>query len=111
MSSSLVKISLLQTATVIFNVIFVGLSLKLRFGSGSHFPILATYVRDYGIILLLIPFTWAVWGVVKINRPKPGVGDASWVFLTGVGLLVALAAFGFLSFISVWTYKSLVLVE
>src|SRR6185295_12188563 len=46
MSASLVRIALLQFVTVIVSVFIAGSALKMRFGSGSHYPFLATYVRD-----------------------------------------------------------------
>ena len=108
MSAALVRIALLQFITVILSVLLAGFTLKVRFGSGSHFPILATYTRDYGIWLLLIPFAWGVWGALENNRPKAGLGDAGSVFLIGVLLLIALAFFGFFSFMSACSHNSLI---
>ena len=108
MSAALIRIALLQIITVVLSVLLVGFTLKVRFGSGSHFPILATYTRDYGVWLLLLPLFWGVSGVLENNRPKAGLGDAGLVFFTGVALLVALAFFGFISFISACSHNSLI---
>ena len=108
MSASLVRIALLQFVTVIVSVFIAGSALKMRFGSGSHYPFLATYVRDYGIVLLLLPFAWGVWGAVESNRPKTGLGEVGGVFATGVALLVALIVFGLVSFISAISYGTVI---
>ena len=110
MSAQLVRIVLLQIVTIFFGIVFTGFALKVRFGSGSHFPILATYTRDYGVWLLLVPLAWGVWGVRESNNPKPGMGDAGKVFLLGLTLWVLLGIFGFLSFMSACTHNSLILV-
>ena len=83
--------------TVFFVIIFVGLLLRMRFGSGSHFPCLATNVRDYGFLLLVIPVLWASWGAWENNRPKVGLGDTGKIMLSGILVWVGLLAFGFVA--------------
>ena len=97
MSAQLVRIVLLQVVTIIFTVVIVGFMLKVRFGSGSHYPILATYTRDYGVLLLLLPVIWGVWGLRENNNQKPDLGDTGTVLFTGVMLWVALLVFGYVS--------------
>lgn len=110
MSSALVRIALLQFVVVIVSVLLVGFTLKLRFGSGSHFPILATYLRDYGIVLLLAPTAWGIWGALRCNRPLAGTGDAGFVLACGMVLLGLLVVVGFLGFISATSFRSLIMV-
>jgi hypothetical protein len=100
MSAALVRLALLQFVTLVLSVLFAGVALKAHYGSGSHLPLLATYVRDYGVILLLVPFAWAVWGALETNRPRAGAGDAAPVFATGVVLYVGIA------YLAVSTYTS-----
>ena len=100
----------MQFIVVILSVLLAGITLKIRFGSGSHFPILATYVRDYGIFLLALPAGWGIWGAIRNNRPLAGAGDAGLVFTSGVVLLGVLAVFGFLAFMSACTINSLITV-
>lgn len=108
---SFIRIALLQFVTVIASVLLTGFVLRVRFGSGFHHPLFATYVRDYGVLLLLFPFIWAVWGMVATNSPKPGLGDVGSVIQSGLVLLIALVAFGFFSFISACTHNSLIQVR
>ena len=109
MSAALVRLALFQFVAVILTVLLAGFTLKIRFGSGTHFPILATYARDYGVLLLLIPSIWTVWGAIELNRPLAGTGGGGRVFLSGIVLLGFLVCFGFLSFISASSYRSLLI--
>src|SRR5687767_6258271 len=110
MSFAIVRLALLQFVVVVLSVLLVGFTLKARFGSGSHFPILATYVRDYGIFLLLLPTAWGVWGALRSNRPLAGAGDAGLVFVSGIVLFAFLVCLGFFAFISASSYRSLIMV-
>ncbi len=109
MSAALIRLALFQFMAVILTILLAGFTLKARFGSGSQLPILATYVRDYGIFLLLVPAAWAIWGAIELNRPLAGTGDGGSVFLSGVVLLGLLACFGFASLISASSFRSLVI--
>lgn len=109
MSNALARLALLQFIAVILSVLLAGTLLKVRFGSGSHFPILATNVRDYGIFLLLVPTVWGTWGALRVHRPRAGSGDAGTVFLTGIILFGLLVCVGLFSFTSVVLYRSVIL--
>lgn len=109
MSAALVRLALLQFVVVVCSVIACGLTLRMRFGSGSHLPLMATYVRDYGLALLLIPTVWGIWGIIRSNRPLAGAGDADVVVGSGIGLLILLTFFGLIAWMSAVTYHSLVI--
>ena len=107
MAAHLVRIVLLQIVTIVLSILITGFALKLRFGSGSHFPILATYTRDYGVWLMVLPLVWGVWGARENNNPKAEMGNTGTVFFLGFTLWVILGVFGFLSFMSACTHNSL----
>ena len=109
LSAALVRLAFLQFLVVMCLVVVSGLLLKSRFGSGSHFPILATYVRDYGMALLLVPTIWGVWGIFQSHRPLAGAGDVDIVVASGIALLVLLVLFCIPVWLSATTYHSLII--
>lgn len=111
MRAAIVRIALLQMVTVFIVIVFAGLFLRMRFGSGSHFPCLATHVRDRGFLLLFIPFVWVVWGVWENNSPKVGLGNTGKVMLTGILVWVGLLVFGFVAVGTIPTFPILVVSE
>jgi hypothetical protein len=70
---------------------------------------LATPVRDYGLLLLLAPTVWGIWGIIRSNRPLAGAGDADVVVGSGIGMLILLVVFGFMAWMSAVTYHSLII--
>ena len=108
MSSALVRLALLQFVTVIYCILVVGLIVKTRFGSPAP-AFFASYLRDYGVLLLLLPTTWCVWGALHTHRPRADSGDAGIVFLSGIILFAALVFVAFVGTISASSYRSLVM--
>jgi hypothetical protein len=94
MTSGLIRLALLQFVTVVYCILVVGLVVKARFGSSAP-PIFASYVREYGVYLLLVPTIWCIWGALHTHRSRSHSGDASVVFLVGVILSLGLILVGF----------------
>ena len=60
--------------------------LKMRFGSPAP-PIFATFLRDYGLLLFLLPAGWLGWAARSGHRPRVDCGDAAALLLLGVAVL------------------------
>ena len=99
MQSAITRLALFQFLAVFYSILCVGLILKLRFGSPAP-QIFATHLRDYGVLLLLLPAAWLTWASVSAHRPLAGTGDIGPILLSGLillGLLVFLAFIGTMS--------------
>jgi len=92
-ASSIYRLALFQFLTVFYSVLATGVLLKVRFGSPAP-PIFVTHLRDYGILLLLLPAAWLIWASVSAHRPKVGTGDLPSILVSGLILL------GFLVFVA-----------
>jgi len=108
-SAALVRLALLQLVVIAGTIVACGLTLRFRFGPGTHLPLLATYVRDYGFIMLLIPVVWAIWGLFELHKSLTNTGDGVSVFASGIWLLVLLVALGFFSWMSACTHHTLLI--
>ncbi len=104
MAASLIRLALFQFLAVIYTILFVGLIVKLRFGSPAP-QFFASYLRDYGALLLLAPTAWGIWGAIHLWRPRPKSGDQDIVFLSGMILLGALIFVSLLGTFSAFTYR------
>ena len=103
-SSAIVRLACLQMVIIGYCILGVGLILRIRFGTPA--PIMfATYLRDYGAILLLIPVAWSLQALVQ-SRPVPEAEDPPSVILGGVILAVVLAAFAVFGTMSAITPNS-----
>jgi hypothetical protein len=99
MQSTITRLALFQFLAVIYSILFVGLMVKIRFGSPAP-EIFATLLRDYGFLLLFLPAAWLIWASVSANNPRPGAGDLSRIMdsgLTLLGLLILIAVIGTMS--------------
>jgi hypothetical protein len=108
MTSGLIRLALLQFVTVVYCILFVGLAVKARFGSSAP-PIFASYVREYGVYLLLVPTVWCVWGALHTHRSRLDSGDAGVVFLVGVILSLGLMLVAFQGTVSALCSNSIML--
>lgn len=108
MSSALVRLALLQFVTVIYCILVVGIIVKTRFGSPAP-PFFASYLSDYGAILLGVPTAWCIWGVLHTHRPRTDSGDASIVFRTGIIFFAVLVFVAVLGTLSASSYRSLLI--
>jgi hypothetical protein len=107
MTSGLIRLALFQFVTVVYCILFVGLAVKARFGSSAP-PIFASYVREYGVYLLLVPTIWCIWGAFRTHRPRSHSGDAGVVFLVGAILSVGLILVAFQGTVSALCYNSII---
>jgi membrane protease YdiL (CAAX protease family) len=107
-SSSLARLALMQVTAVLYCILFIGFIVKARFGSPAP-AFYASYLRDFGAFLLLVPTGWCIWGALRIHRPHADSGDAGRVFVTGIVIFAGLALLAFTGTISALTYRSLVI--
>jgi len=95
MNSTIARLALFQCLAVFYSVLVVGLVLKVRFGSPAP-QIFATHLRDYGLLLLLLPVAWTIWASLSANRPIPGVGEFGPMLSSGLVLLGLLFVIAFI---------------
>ena len=106
MQLTFLRLALSQLVVIVYSILVVGVLLKVRFGSPAPL-VFATFLRDYGFLLLILPAAWLVWAGLSSHRPRADTGDASSILLCGVcvlGFLVLLAVAGT---VSVFSYHSL----
>ena len=89
MQRTITRLALFQCLAILYSVLFVGLILKISFGSPAP-PIFATHLRDYGFLLLALPVAWLVWAGRSANQPLPGTGEFGPILLSGLMLLAIL---------------------
>lgn len=107
MQSALSRLALFQFLAVVYAVLCAAAMLKLRF-EGPAPQIFSTYVRDWGLLLFLLPAVWLIWANLHMNRPICGTGAVLPVFLSGVALLALLIAVACLGSLSPFIHRSLV---
>ena len=89
MQRTITRLALFQCLTILYSVLFVGLLVKISLGSPAP-PIFATHLRDYGFLLLALPFAWLVWACRSANQPLPGTGELGPILVSGFLLLAIL---------------------
>ena len=99
MPLAIVRIALAQILAVVYCVLIVGTILKMHYDHPMP-RLFATYVRDYGTWLFLVPIGWLIWVGVTNYKPTVETGDARTIFGSGVGLLVLLILIAFIGTLS-----------
>jgi hypothetical protein len=99
MRLTITRLALFQCLAVFYSVLFVGLIVKVRFSSPAP-PIFATYLRDYGFVLLVVPMIWLLWACLSADRPLPGAGEFGPILGSGLGLLGLLIFVAFIGTMS-----------
>lgn len=107
MQSSITRLALFQFLAVFYCILAMGIILKIRFGSPAP-ELLATYLRDYGFVLLLLPAGWLMWASFSAHQPRVGTGDLVPILSSGLILLGLLILVAFLGTISACTRGTLV---
>jgi len=102
MQSMITRLALFQFLIVIYTIVGLGMLLKAFFGNdGGEIPVIfATHLRDYGVLLMILPAAWLTWASVSAHRPRVGTGDLPPILGSGitlVGFLLVLAFFGTMS--------------
>src|SRR3989442_15034647 len=95
MKRELTRLALLQMTFIFYSILGIGVYLKLRYGSPAPAELFATYVRDYGFLLLLLPAAWCVWAVCQTNKPTANHRTGIGLYFSGIALtgLLAIVAF------------------
>ena len=107
MNPHLTRLALLQLATLIFGILISTVMLKLRFGSSSNFPILATYVRDYGFLMAVIPIIWIFWATYRANHPSHSKANSLPLVSSGVAIVVIFLLLGIAGFGTATVHRSM----
>ena len=107
MQSSITRLALYQYLVVFYCIVAMGVLLKIRFGSPAP-NIFATYLRDYGFLLLLFPSAWLIWASISAHDPRANSGDLPPILVTGLILLGFLVFVAFLGTMSAFVRGSLV---
>jgi hypothetical protein len=99
MQSTITRLALFQFLTVIYTIIGLGMILKIRYGSAPP-DIFAAHLRDYGLLLMILPAVCLICASVSAHRPLVGTGDFGPILGSGIvllGALLVVAFFGTLS--------------
>jgi hypothetical protein len=107
MQSTITRLALFQFLSVFYCILVNGVILKVRFGSPAP-AILATYLRDYGVFLLLLPAAWLIWASVSAHDPRVGTGDLPSILGSGLILLGVLVFVALLGTGSAMSHRTLV---
>lgn len=95
MQSTIARLALFQFLAVIYLVLGIGTLLKISYEDFVPVPVtLATCLRDYGFLLMILPALWLICATVSANRPKVGTGDVWPILASGISLLAALLMLG-----------------
>lgn len=107
MQSAINRLALYQFVTIAYSVLCAAVMVKLRF-EGPAPQIFATYLREWGFLLFLLPATWLLWASMQVNHPRPETGELKPVLLSGLGLLGLLLAVAMLGSLSPFLHRSLI---
>lgn len=99
MQSTISRLALFQFLAVGYSILGVGTWMKLIPATWEP-RLLATLVRDYGCILLLLPSAWLLTAALEAHRPKRDTGDAGLILSSGIGVLGFLLLVGFFATVS-----------
>jgi hypothetical protein len=106
MQSPITRLGLFQFLAIAYSILGTGVWMKVVEAAGEP-RLFATLVRDYGVLLLLLPAIWLIAASVEAHRPKCDTGDVGLILSSGIGLLGLLLLVGFfatMSAMSPWTH-------
>lgn len=87
MQSTITRLALFQFLAVVYCVLGIALVLKIRASDPSP-AVFATYLRNFGAILLLLPAAWLLWASHAANQPRKETGDFDSILGSGFVVLV-----------------------
>ncbi len=99
LQTNIARLALAQIAAVFYATLVIGLIVRIRFGSPAP-PMFATYLRDYGLFLLVVPLTWSIWASISVDHPKAGTGNLVSALVSGLVVLGVLVTLGFVGTVS-----------
>ena len=88
-----VRVALMQIGVIVFGVLGAGVDCKMFGGETRMLPVIPALLKEYGILLMILPVSWAIMALTV--RSRRGISDdtKSLAFWSGVLLLILLALF------------------
>jgi hypothetical protein len=99
-----VRVAIMQVGVLVAGILASGLGHRLSVVNGILLPWPAVLLYQYGVLGLAIPLGWTAAALVLRRRPEISDGVKALVLLSGILLVVALAAFVLYADVTPWLH-------
>ena len=99
-----------QVALICYSILFVGLVLRIRYGHTPPPDLFATHIRNFGVVLFVVPLIWSSWAVISENRSEREHRPSSvGLLFSGITVILALLVVAFFATMSALVHDSLLI--